>query len=205
MQEEKDKGLITEAQFNQKLGVINKAAGEEFKKLKRGEALINFALELGSLASSAAANPLNPLTAGGAGLAQYAIQAALATVRLGINLATINQQKFNTGGLVQGAGSGTSDSIPALLSNGESVMTARATAMFAPLLSRLNVMGGGRAFAQGGPVSPSALSLASDNFTRGQAFNVINNRIDRMRVYQVESEVSQSQARVSTIESEATW
>lgn len=62
---------------------------------------------------------------------------------------TINQVKqpsrpsFATGGLVTGAGTGTSDSITANLSNGESVMTARATASYAPLLSAINVAGGG--------------------------------------------------------------
>lgn len=50
---------------------------------------------------------------------------------------------FATGGLVTGPGTGTSDDIPAMLSNGESVMTARATDMFAPLLSSLNQAGGG--------------------------------------------------------------
>ena len=55
----------------------------------------------------------------------------------------INSAKFATGGLVTGPGSGTSDSIPAMLSNGESVMTARSTSMFAPLLSSLNQLGGG--------------------------------------------------------------
>lgn len=33
--------------------------------------------------------------------------------------------------------------IPAMLSNGESVMTARTTSMFAPILSSFNQMGGG--------------------------------------------------------------
>lgn len=51
--------------------------------------------------------------------------------------------KFNQGGLVTGSGSGTSDSIRAYLSNGESVMTARTTSMFAPVLSAFNQIGGG--------------------------------------------------------------
>lgn len=51
--------------------------------------------------------------------------------------------KFATGGDVSGPGTGTSDSIPAMLSNGESVMTARATSMFAPILSAFNQAGGG--------------------------------------------------------------
>lgn len=50
---------------------------------------------------------------------------------------------YAKGGLVTGTGSETSDSIPARLSNGESVMTARSTRMFAPILSAFNTMGGG--------------------------------------------------------------
>lgn len=56
---------------------------------------------------------------------------------------SISEAKFSTGGLVTGEGSGTSDSIQARLSNGESVMTAQATSMFSPILSMFNTMGGG--------------------------------------------------------------
>jgi hypothetical protein len=51
------------------------------------------------------------------------------------------------GGMVSGPGSGTSDSIPTLLSNGESVINANSTQMFRPLLSTINAIGGGRQFA----------------------------------------------------------
>lgn len=56
---------------------------------------------------------------------------------------TVKSAKFASGGLVTGPGSDTSDSVPAQLSNGESVMTASATRMFAPALSAFNQMGGG--------------------------------------------------------------
>jgi hypothetical protein len=56
---------------------------------------------------------------------------------------SINSAKFSRGGYVSGPGTATSDSIPASLSNGESVNTARATSMFGPMLSAFNVMGGG--------------------------------------------------------------
>lgn len=74
-----------------------------------------------------------------------AIATAVAHVLGGITSATkmVNSAKFADGGLVQGAGSGTSDSIPAHLSNGESVLTASATSMFAPALSAFNQIGGG--------------------------------------------------------------
>ena len=42
----------------------------------------------------------------------------------------VKSAKFAEGGLVTGPGTGTSDSIPAQLSNGESVITAKATSMF---------------------------------------------------------------------------
>ena len=56
---------------------------------------------------------------------------------------TVKSAKFATGGDVQGPGTGTSDSINAKLSNGESVLTAQATSMFAPALSAFNQIGGG--------------------------------------------------------------
>jgi len=78
---------------------------------------------------------------------------------------------FAAGGFVSGAGSGTSDSIPAMLSNGESVNNAETTRRFAPLLSAMNAAGGGvdwyrgegysngglvRKFAAGGVASVSS-------------------------------------------------
>jgi len=53
---------------------------------------------------------------------------------------------FASGGMVSGNGTGTSDSIPVNLSNGESVINAQSTSMFKPLLSTLNQMGGGKPF-----------------------------------------------------------
>lgn len=96
-----------------------------------------------------------------------AMVAALAAVTAGIVQAkqTLSQQKeepapkFAAGGLVTGPGSGTSDSVPAMLSNGESVMTAAATAMFAPMLSAMNVAGGGVPLS----VTPVTMGLDIDD------------------------------------------
>ena len=60
---------------------------------------------------------------------------------------------FASGGAIRGPGSGTSDSIPARLSNGEYVINAKAAKKWGlPLLNALNA---GRlpAFAAGGPVT----------------------------------------------------
>lgn len=74
-----------------------------------------------------------------------AVATTITTVMANITNAikTVKSAKFAEGGLVTGPGSGTSDSIPARLSNGESVMTSRATEMFAPVLSAFNQIGGG--------------------------------------------------------------
>ena len=77
-----------------------------------------------------------------------AMASTITTVLAGIAsaISTVKSAKFAVGGFVSGPGTATSDSIPAMLSNGESVMNARSTAMFAPLLSTLNQAGGGVAF-----------------------------------------------------------
>jgi hypothetical protein len=51
--------------------------------------------------------------------------------------------KFASGGYVSGAGTSVSDSIPAMLSNGESVINANSTEMFGGLLNQINQAGGG--------------------------------------------------------------
>lgn len=53
------------------------------------------------------------------------------------------KENFAEGGKVNGPGTGTSDSIPANLSNGEFVMTAKATKIFEPLLMVMNSIGAG--------------------------------------------------------------
>jgi hypothetical protein len=53
---------------------------------------------------------------------------------------------FASGGLIIGRGTGTSDSIEARVSNGESIINANSTSMFTPLLSSLNQAGGGVGF-----------------------------------------------------------
>lgn len=76
-------------------------------------------------------------------LAAIGTVVASITAVMGTAMSSVRSAKFAEGGLVTGPGSGTSDSIPARLSNGESVMTAAATSMFGPILSSFNQMGGG--------------------------------------------------------------
>jgi hypothetical protein len=74
--------------------------------------------------------------------------------------------KLATGGFISGPGTGTSDSIAAMLSNGEFVVNAAATKRFAPLLEAINSNRIGR-HAEGGlignmSVSDSSLVLAGE-------------------------------------------
>ena len=60
----------------------------------------------------------------------------------------IKTEGLASGGSVSGAGTGTSDSIPAMLSDGEYVINAKSTKLFGPLLEALNA----QKFARGGMV-----------------------------------------------------
>lgn len=83
----------------------------------------------------------------GAAAAIATITTVVSTIRSLGDSASDEGRKYRyaQGGLVTGPGSATSDSIPAMLSNGESVMTARATSEWGDLLSAINVSSGGNA------------------------------------------------------------
>lgn len=122
-------------------GEDNKAFAKASKVLALGEIAINTGKALAAgIASAAAAGPFP------ANLAAIATTITTVLTNIASAISTVKSAKFATGGLVSGPGTGTSDSIPAMLSNGESVMNARSTAMFSPLLSAMNQAGGGVAF-----------------------------------------------------------
>lgn len=115
--------------------------GGDFAKAAKVLALAQIAIDTGkALAAGIAQAQSVPFPANIA-----AVATTVATILANIAAAkkAVQSAKFASGGLVTGAGTSTSDSIPAMLSNGESVMTARATKMFSPLLSTFNMIGGG--------------------------------------------------------------
>ena len=99
---------------------------------------------------------------------------------------------FSVGGYVQGAGTGTSDSIPARLSNGESVMTAKATSMFSPILSAFNQLGGGVPIVVNNGGSNIGMDMLAAAVARGY-------QMAPQPVVSVE-EINRTQRRVQTIE-----
>lgn len=118
-------------------GAKNKALAQASKMIALAEIAINtgVAISSGIKASVGVPFPKNLV----------AIASTISQVLSGVATAirTVKSAKFATGGLVTGSGSSTSDSIHAQLSNGESVLTANATSMFAPALSAFNQIGGG--------------------------------------------------------------
>lgn len=125
-------GLLEQA------GENNKAAAVAAKTLAIAEVAISQGVAIAN-AVKAASNSPNIWTL----LANIATAVTTVVSTIATATKSIKSAKFASGGLVTGPGTGTSDSIPARLSNGESVMTARTTEMFAPILSSFNMMGGG--------------------------------------------------------------
>ena len=83
------------------------------------------------------------------------------------------EPKFAQGGIVGGVGTATSDSVSARLSKGESVINARSTRMFKPLLSAINEAGGGRSFATNEGVGGTTMGVVkafvvADDMTKQQ-------------------------------------
>ncbi len=162
----------TTAMFSAIGSLIDATSDTEEEAAKRGKvlALAEIAFNTGVAIAKGVSSALSV----GFPASIPAIATTIATVlaNMATAITTVKGAKFATGGLVTGEGTGTSDSIPAMLSNGESVMTAQATSMFAPVLSAFNQMGGGvpitvssnnatgeemlaRAFARGVEMMPS--------------------------------------------------
>ena len=130
------------------------------------------------------------LHGGWAGVASAA--AKLALIKAAFAAAKAAVKGFSTGGYVQGSGTGTSDSIPARLSNGESVMTAKATSMFSPILSAFNQLGGGVPIVANTGGSNIGMDMLAAAVARGY-------QMAPQPVVSVE-EINRTQRRVQTIE-----
>lgn len=96
--------------------------------------------------------------------------------------------KFGVGGRV------------AELEGGEAVINKRSTAMFKPMLSRMNVAGGGKKFADGGMVFGTD-SLNDDTSLVDSLVGALNSQ----QVLLVESDVTNSQRNVKNIQSRITF
>jgi hypothetical protein len=157
----------------QKLRVEQQAA-EQRKKLARAQAVVQLGQAIMTILSETSIFP-SPL----AEIAK-AVQIAAATATAYAQFRTIDSAKFAQGGIAQGP-SHAQGGIQLLqggrhvgieIEGGEAIINKRSTAMFGPVLSAINQLGGGRAlyqdptpastwarWAEGGVVSSSAMYL----------------------------------------------
>jgi hypothetical protein len=178
-------GLIS---LTEQLGESNEGLAKFSKILALGEIAVNTGKAIAAGVAQAQSVPFP------GNIAAIATTVATILANIATAIKTVKSAKFATGGLVTGPGTGTSDSIPAQLSNGESVMTARTTELFAPILSSFNQMGGGvpinitassnqtmgedmlaRAVAKGVQMMPNPVVSVTEINTVGKRVEVLEN------------------------------
>lgn len=169
------------------LGESNSA----FAKMSKIITLAQIAIDTGKALSAGIASASSlPYPAN---LAAIATTVATVLANVATAISTVKSAKFATGGKVVGPGTGTSDSVPAQLSNGEYVMTARATRMFEPMLAAMNNIGAGVPIA-----SSRNFSVVQNTQDMTDSFTEAAQTI--RPVVSVE-EITNAQSRVETIQS----
>ena len=216
-----ENGLITEQQYAQEKKEIDakqrqeeleakKKAFEKEKELKKKQILIELALELIKIASAYANIPY-------VGWATAAIQAGAATAAAGVQIAAIENQQFKKGGVVRGP-SHEQGGIPFSVEGrsgfemeGDEIIMTKGVyrnPILRQYASAINVMGGGRSFAMGGPPAPSStapqtfplMSVDMESFAM-QIVRGINNK----KVYNVATETAAVNGKIQNIEMESSF
>lgn len=190
LDEKKEKGILTDEQYDKAKENIERKAFHRAKALSMAQVIINFA-QANSKTFSKLGFP--------AGLMAIPV---LTGLMMG-QLALIGSQKFAQGGLVDGGiFKGASHSQGGIkfasggrvmeAEGGEAIINRRSTSMFKPLLSRINSAGGGVRFADGGILN-----------SMGGNFDMFGVPTASTNVVVVESDITNSQNQVSTIEANA--
>lgn len=160
--EDSKKALQVLAEENEAFAVASKA-------LALGEIAVNTGKAIAAGTAQAMSVPFP------ANIAAIATTVLTVMANIATAIKTVKSAKFATGGYVSGDGSATSDSIPAMLSNTESVNNAQATAMFWPAQSAFNMMGGGAPIIPAqGDINTSAMRAGEDMLARSVSKGVQN-------------------------------
>ncbi len=192
------------AAYNAVLGAIASLAGEE-TAIGKAAAIAQNSINT-YLAASDIFNKIQGTLPPPVGQILGGIAAAItvaAGVKQGLKIAGINtdlpkpqEQKLNAGGIVGGIGAG--DSVSTLLTPGESVMNARSTSMFGPLLSTLNQIGGGARFT----------GVNNSDITSQAQLSMMGNLVDSMagpiKTYVVSTDITNAQEFNRRVESRST-
>jgi len=152
------------------IGKVFAAIGEDnedFAQLSKVLALAEIAINTGKAIAAGVAQAQSVPFPGN--IAAIATTVATIMANIATAISTVKSAKFARGGLITGPGTGTSDSITASVSNGESVMTANATALFSPLLSAINQLGGGVPIHHGGGAAQMGEDMLAAAIAKGYA------------------------------------
>ena len=140
-------GLIT---LTEQLGEDSKSAAKLAKVLALAQIAISTGEAIAKMTAKESGKGIIGLGTMAAGIAAILSNIAQA-------IATVKSAKFATGAVnIRGAGTSTSDSIPAYISSGESVINAKATKMFEPLLIAMNNIGNNVPLPRRGLLSTSS-------------------------------------------------
>lgn len=142
-------------------------SNEDFAKISKVLALAEIAINTGKAIAAGVAQAQSVPFPGN--IAAIATTVATIMANIATAISTVKSAKFAKGGLITGPGTGTSDSITASVSNGESVMTANATALFSPLLSAINQLGGGVPIHHGGGAAQMGEDMLAAAIAKGYA------------------------------------
>lgn len=148
------------------MSTAGRESSRAYQRLAEGRAIMNQATAISDIWANSQGN-----------VYLAAAKSSLAAMQLGAQIKQIRSQNFADGGHVRGPGTGTSDSIPAWLSNGEFVMNARAVQKIG--LRNLEAMNEGRVniprFAKGGAVQVKESMNRSSNGGSNVEVHIHNN------------------------------
>lgn len=166
---------------------ITGASAQFQKAIALAEVALNTGQAISAGIASAMATPF-PANIGAILTTISAVISGIAQAKSAIKSANIPTAKFAQGGLVTGEGTATSDSIPAMLSNGESVMTARATSAYSGILSALNTSVGGA------PIGDSTKTKGTQ-----QLIQQFADAVEQIQIQVAVTDINDGQARVAKI------
>lgn len=174
--------------------ILDATAGDNVKRLKAakivalGEVALNQGIAIAQAVKAGGEYPF-PMN-----LMTIASSVAGAVAALIPAIQAVNSVKLARGGHVSGPGTSTSDSVPAMLSNGEFVVNARATSMFPDLLETINNFGLGIA-------SPARLETAYQTRQEAMTLDMMVKAFQHLPrpVVSVE-EITRAENRVDTLE-----
>lgn len=171
------------------LGESNKA----FAKMSKVITLAQIAIDTGKALAAGIASASSVPFPGNLVAIATTVATVLANVATAIS--TVKSAKFAKGGKVHGPGTGTSDDVPALLSNGEYVMTAEATRRFEPLLEAMNRESGAPRVSKARETlrtEVSALTAEMSYKEREKFLYVLNRYFEEIEHHKTETDIRES-------------